>query len=364
MGFFLLFAFLLQIILTIFLSSLFIPTPFSDTGTVRYRTIPWMTFALILVNSLVFIIWQAPNYYQGFQALQEQGLSGSGELMVNRYIEQLYLYGLRSSSIRGPASIGAFTSFTSMFMHANLDHLLGNMIFLWTFGRRVEDACGAGRFLVFYLGAGMVANIGTLVLAPSLDDLPGVGASGAIAGVMGAYLVLFPGAHVKAFWGIDSVFRVPVMVLVRLFGQMSSSARWIIGGLIGGFLGYLGGGLFLSLLTLEIFGESAMPPLLENIQFVVAAGIVLGALMFGYALGQQTDKDAPIWRWTVNIPAFGFLIFFLIHEVVPSINVIQGTRELVGVNNLAHLSGFLAALAIFFYVRKDLFTRYFSGRTV
>ncbi len=364
MGFFLLFSFLLEIIITLFLSSIFIPTPFSDTGTVRYRTIPWMTFALILVNSLVFIVWQAPPLYQGMQAIQAEGLRGDGVEMVNRYLEQLYLYGLRNSSIRGPASVGAFTSFTSMFMHADLWHLMGNMIFLWTFGRRVEDACGGGRFLVFYLVAGMLANIGTLVLNPSMDDRPGIGASGAIAGVMGAYLVLFPGAHVRAFWGIGLVFRVPVVIISRLLGQVSPSIRWIIGAFIGAGIGYGGGALFISILSLEIFGEAAVMPLLENIQAVILAGVVLGALMFGYALGQPYEKDAPIWRWTVSIPAFGFLIFFLLRETIPSISVIQGTQELVGVNNLAHLTGFLAALAIFFYVRKDLFTRYFSGRTV
>jgi membrane associated rhomboid family serine protease len=364
MGFFLLISFLLDIIITLFLSSLFIPTPFSDTGTVRYRTIPWMTFALILVNSLIFIVLQAPPLYQGMQAIQAEGLDGEGVAMVDRYLEQLYHYGLRVSTIRGPASIGAFTTFTSIFMHGDFWHLLGNMIFLWTFGRRVEDACGGGRFLVFYLVAGLVANLGTLLLNPSMDDRPGIGARGAIAGVMGAYLVLFPGAHVIAFWGLGSLFRVPVMVFLRLLGQVSPIARWIIGGLIGAGIGYGGGSLFVSILTLEIFGEAAVMPLLENFQLVILAGVVLGAVMFGYALGQPVEKDAPIWRWTVNIPAYGFLIFFLIRETVPSINVIQGTQELVGVNNLAHLTGFLAALAIFFFVRKDLFTRYFSGRTV
>ncbi len=87
--------------------------------------------------------------------------------------------------MREGLSIGAFVTFTSMFMHADFWHLFGNMIYLWTFGRRVEDACGAWRYLLFYLAAGMVANIGAEVLNPAHADLPGIGASGAIAGSHG-----------------------------------------------------------------------------------------------------------------------------------------------------------------------------------
>jgi membrane associated rhomboid family serine protease len=81
-------------------------------------------------------------------------------------------------------------------------------------------------------------------------------------------------------------------------------------------------------------------------------------------MSQPQEKNAPIWRWTVRIPAGAFLIFFIAREFVPTINVIQGTQELVGVNNLAHVAGFLAAIVIFLYVRKDLLTRYFAGRSV
>jgi membrane associated rhomboid family serine protease len=362
MGFFILIDFLIYIIISLFLSSIIFPTPFSDTGTVRYRTIPWMTFALIIVNSLVFIIFQAPDYYQGQRDCNPFDLSGCER--INNYIATVYTYGLRGTYLREGASVGAFVTFTSMFMHGDMWHLLGNMIYLWTFGRRVEDACGGGRYLLYYLVAGMVANIGSLVLDPSQMDVPGIGASGAIAGIMGAYLLLFPGARVTSFWGIGSLFRVPVVVFLRLLGQMSPVARWIIGGLFGGLIGYLGGGLFVSILALEVFQEGALDILVNNIQWVIIAGVALGALAFGYALGQPVEKDAPIWRWTVRIPAGMFLIFFLAREFVPSINVIQGTQELVGVNNLAHVTGFLAAIVIFFYVRKDLLTRYFSGRAV
>jgi membrane associated rhomboid family serine protease len=363
MGFLVLINFLIYIIISLFLSAIIFPLPFSDTGTVRYRTIPWMTFALIIVNSMAFIIFQAPDLYQGSEECSLIDLSGCERL--NNYIATVYNYGLRGSYLReGGAGIGAFTTFTSMFMHADMWHLLGNMIYLWTFGRRVEDACGSGRFLLYYLVAGMVANIGSLILDPGQMDTPGIGASGAIAGVMGAYLLLFPGARVTAFWGIGSVFRVPVVIISRLLGEMSTSARWIVGGLIGGLIGLLFGGLFVSILALEIFQEAGLDFIINNTQVVIVGGVLVGALVIGYAMSQPPEKDAPIWRWTVRIPAGAFLIFFIVREFVPSINVIQGTQELVGVNNLAHVAGFLAAIVIFLFVRKDLLTRYFAGRAV
>jgi membrane associated rhomboid family serine protease len=362
MGFLVLIDFLIYIIVTLFLSSIIFPTPFSDTGTVRYRTIPWMTFALILVNSMAFIIFQAPDLYQGAEECNPFDFSGCERL--NNYIATVYNYGLRGTYLRDGMSIGAFTTFTSMFMHGDMWHLLGNMIYLWTFGRRVEDACVGGRFLLYYLLAGMVANVGSLILDPSQMDRPGIGASGAIAGVMGAYLLLFPSARVTSFWGIGSLFRVPVILISKLLGEVSSATRWIVGGVIGAVIGLLFGGLFVSILALEIFQESGLDFIINNTQFVIIGGVLVGALAIGYALSQTPEKDAPIWRWTVRIPAGLFLIFFIAREFVPSINVIQGTQELVGVNNLAHVAGFLAAIVIFFYVRKDLLMRYVAGRSV
>ena len=110
------------------------------------------------------------------------------------------------------------STFTSMFMHSDMWHLLGNMIFLWAFGRRVEDACGSWRFMIFYLCAGMIANIGSESLNPSQVDLPGIGASGAISGVMGAYLILFPNGLVTCFWGIGIILRFIVVAIMKVAG--------------------------------------------------------------------------------------------------------------------------------------------------
>ena len=91
---------------------------------------------------------------------------------------------------------GAISNVTAMFLHGDLLHLIGNMLPLWVFGRRVEDACGPLRYLAFYLFAGTWANI-LFVVVLSDSPIPGIGASGAIFGLMGAYLLLYPGGRIR-----------------------------------------------------------------------------------------------------------------------------------------------------------------------
>jgi len=289
------FIFLIEIAITLFIGALLYPLPISDTGSVRYSSIPFMTFVLITVNSLVFIFFEAFDLYQGMNLLDAGDFEGVRR--IYNYVETVWTYGYRGIFLREALSIGAFSTFTSMFMHADFWHLFGNMIFLWTFGRRVEDACGPWRFLLFYLVAGMVANLGSDLLNPAKTDLPGIGASGAIAGVMGAYLILFPGAMITSLWGIGIALRVPVVLILKIAGV-------------------------------------------------------------------EQVADAKIWRWTIRLPAWMFLVYFLVRESLPSFQVMQQGKEFGGVNNLAHVTGFLAALVIFLFVRKDLITRYFAGRKI
>ncbi len=117
------------------------------------------------------------------------------------------------------------TVFTSMFLHGGAAHLLGNMVFLWIFANNVEDALGRGRFLAFYLAAGVLAaaaqTLATAVQAAALDaadatallSVPMVGASGAIAGVLGSYLLLFPQARVQ------TVLTWPLSILAALLAR-------------------------------------------------------------------------------------------------------------------------------------------------
>jgi membrane associated rhomboid family serine protease len=289
------FIFLLEIAIILFIGALLYPLPISDTGNVRYSSIPLMTFILITVNSLAFIFFQAFDLYQGLNLLEAGDFDGVHR--IYHYVQTVWTYGFRGIFLREGLSIGAFSTFTSMFMHADFWHLFGNMIFLWTFGRRVEDACGPWRFLLFYLAAGMVANLGADLLNPAKADIPGIGASGAIAGIMGAYLILFPGAMITSLWGIGIALRVPVVLIMKIAGV-------------------------------------------------------------------QSVADARIFRWTIRLPAWMFLVYFLVRESLPSFEVMQQGKEFGGVNNLAHVTGFLAALVIFLFVRKDLITRYFAGRKI
>lgn len=113
-------------------------------------------------------------------------------------------------------AINIWTPVTSMFLHGGWGHLLGNLLFFWVFGNNIEDSMGRGRFIVFYLLCGLIAA-GSHVLLDPMSPVPTVGASGAISGVLGAYLVLYPRVRVRMlFWFLlfIRVFRVPAWVVL------------------------------------------------------------------------------------------------------------------------------------------------------
>ena len=103
-----------------------------------------------------------------------------------------------------PAFFSVINVFTSMFVHGGIAHLAGNMLFLWIFGDNVEDRLGHGRFLMFYLLCGFAAAVSQAMLNPG-SLVPMVGASGAIAGVMGAYLVLYPRSRVRCYFPVPAI---------------------------------------------------------------------------------------------------------------------------------------------------------------
>ncbi len=130
-------------------------------------------------------------------------------------------YGLVSTRLALDPAGEAFTIFTSMFMHANLVHLAGNMWFLWIFGGNVEDALGHLRYLLFYLGGGVIAAI-VQVLTTLGSPIPMVGASGAIAAVTGAYMVLYPRSPI--------LILNPIPLLWLLFGLTLVVPAWFVAG--------------------------------------------------------------------------------------------------------------------------------------
>ena len=155
--------------------------PITDTEPNRYSWFPFMTIFLITVNT--FIEVAKPLYLT-----DDMGMMQYWDFMMHYYFTpQLIL------SAEGP---GILSSFTAMFMHGNFIHLVGNMGALWVFGRRLEDACGAWRFLGFYLLAGTSAHLLTALVMYN-SPLPSVGASGAIFGVMGAYMLLYPAGRIR-----------------------------------------------------------------------------------------------------------------------------------------------------------------------
>jgi membrane associated rhomboid family serine protease len=118
--------------------------------------------------------------------------------------------------VSSTTSINVWTPVTSMFLHGGWGHLLGNLLFFWVFGNNIEDSMGRVRFLVFYLLCGLIAA-GSHVLLDPTSPVPTVGASGAISGVLGAYLILYPQVRVRMlFWFLlfIRVFRVPAWAVL------------------------------------------------------------------------------------------------------------------------------------------------------
>src|SRR5215831_8911311 len=150
--------------------------PISDG--IQARRFPWVNVALIAANFAVFLFYELPN----------------GQAAVDQ--ASFYPCDVVSTCQIGvPWGVGWITA---MFMHAGWDHILGNMLFLAIFGKNVEDAFGHLGYLLFYFAGGFAATmmqtaITLLVASPSDAQIPNLGASGAIAAVLGAYIVLYPG---------------------------------------------------------------------------------------------------------------------------------------------------------------------------
>ena len=112
---------------------------------------------------------------------------------------------------------------TSMFMHGGWGHLFGNMVFLWVFGNNIEDSMGHIRFIVFYLASGFAASLAHIYFSP-LSPIPAVGASGAVSGVMGAYILLYPRVPIQTYFPPFFFFHIPAFVFLGywFFIQLST----------------------------------------------------------------------------------------------------------------------------------------------
>jgi membrane associated rhomboid family serine protease len=196
------------------------------------RTTPYITVTIILLNAVAWL----------FEI----------SLAQNDLNQFLYVYGVVPAQFTWPTLI------TSMFLHGSWMHVIGNMWYLWIFGDNVEDRLGHGGYIIFYLLCGIVAALGQIAVDPT-STLPTIGASGAIAGVMGAYFVLYPRSRVLTlvplilWW---EMFELPAIVLLGFWFLMqlySAGAIAVTAGTHGS-----GGVAFMAHVAGFVFGGVAM----------------------------------------------------------------------------------------------------------
>ena len=197
---------------------------------------PWITY-LLIVSCVVIYGWQV----WGGEAHLAASFSGLG-------MTPEILTGQATDAARQPWVPGWMTVFTSMFLHGSLPHLLGNLLFLWVFGNNIEDAMGHARFTLFYLVCGVAAVVAQVLPEPA-SSVPMVGASGAISGVLGAYLLLYPRARIlialppplifvtvgwfRAIWVLTIWFVLQLAMSIG-FGSLASGVAFTAH--VGGFL--------------------------------------------------------------------------------------------------------------------------------
>jgi membrane associated rhomboid family serine protease len=176
---------------------------------------PLVTLLLIAVNSIVFVfsILGGDSHY--VKIIYTYGMIPASLLhgqIVTSLPDELLKLGVPNVDIHPVAPI--LTLFTMMFLHGGWAHLIGNMWFLWLFGDNVEDRMGHFRFLIFYLLTGLIASLAHAFVANGSIE-PAIGASGAISGVIGAYIILFPSSNILTLWFfffIPQVVNIPAMV--------------------------------------------------------------------------------------------------------------------------------------------------------
>ena len=192
--------------------------PIGDDDSGR-RTVPLVTYALIILNVLFFLVEMS---------------GGDAFIMKWAFVPSRFFAN----------PVAEFpTLFTSMFMHAGWIHLGGNMLYLWIFGDNVEDRFGHLKYLIFYLLCGLAATFAQMAFNPG-SAVPNLGASGAIAGVLGAYILMFPQGTVRVMQG-QRIVQVPALIMIglwivlQLFSGFGSLAAADTGGVA--YMAHIGG---------------------------------------------------------------------------------------------------------------------------
>jgi membrane associated rhomboid family serine protease len=210
-----------------------LPIGDDDSGS---RTVPLVTYALIVMNILFFLVEMS---------------GGDAFIMKWAFVPSRFL--------ANPVADFA-TLFTSMFMHAGWLHLGGNMLYLWIFGNNVEDRFGHAKFIIFYLLCGLGATFAQLMFSLG-SNIPNLGASGAIAGVLGAYILMFPQGRVRVLQG-QQVIQVPALIVIgfwivlQLFSGIGSIANTADTGGVA-YMAHIGGFVAGFVLTFLLGGNTA-----------------------------------------------------------------------------------------------------------
>jgi membrane associated rhomboid family serine protease len=212
--------------------------PIGDDNSDRTAT-PIINYLLIAANVLVFVFFQGlgsnDKFTYAFSTVPEEIVTGQDRVTPDRVVEDPVSGDrFRAPGLQPTPVPVYFTLLTSMFMHGGFAHLFGNMLFLWIFGDNIENALGRLRYLIFYLVCGLIASLAHVFATVAFGGnplIPSLGASGAISGVLGGYLLLFPKRRVRV---LVSYFltEVPAIVAIGL---------WFVFQLVNG-LGVFGSG--------------------------------------------------------------------------------------------------------------------------
>jgi membrane associated rhomboid family serine protease len=226
--------------------------PLRDDNTDRH-TVPVVTYALIAVNILVWLIElgvgePVVNGYSTvpFEITNNTDLVGTQSVQAGGQSIPIRLY-------PGPTPIH-LTLFSAMFMHASWMHIIGNMLYLWIFGDNIEDRIGSAKFLLFYLICGLAASAAHIMVGTD-SVIPSLGASGAIAGVLGAYLVLFPKRQVQVLVA-RQIVHMPAFVVLGLWILLQVFSQISVVGAEGGGVAYMAhiGGFVAGVALIFLFG--------------------------------------------------------------------------------------------------------------
>jgi membrane associated rhomboid family serine protease len=242
--------------------------PIGDDNSDRHLT-PFVNYTLIAINIIVFVFLQGMgndlNFTFAYSTVPAEILSGSDIVTDSKMLQDPITGQTVELPGLAPTPIPVYlTLITSMFMHGGIAHIAGNMMYLWVFGDNLENAMGHSKYLLFYLVCGIIASLSHVFTTAYTNQsglIPSLGASGAISGVLGGYLLLFPSrsVHVWLMWGIMSVPAFVALGLWIVFQVINGMG--MLGGEEAGGIAYAAhiGGFIAGLILVKMFVNRAEP---------------------------------------------------------------------------------------------------------